>query len=195
MAAVASYLLLNNLLAHRQTVVATKRIEVGTIIEQDSVSLKSLPNGSIVPGALRSLDLAIGRKSLATRYPGDQVTQETVNPSRNNSISNAIPSDSVLATLNISGSHALLRFIKEGDLVDVIAVDNSLIEKGSDAKTVLRRIKLLKVVEGSGSNNLEGGNKNFTILFAISLKQAEYLSALEARNSFKLVLEPGENSL
>lgn len=195
LAAAASYLLLNNLLAHSQTVVATKKIEAGTIIEQDSVSLKSLPNGSIVPGALRRLDLAIGRKSLVTRYLGDQVTHETVNPSGNSSFSNAIPSGSVLATFNISGSNALLRFVKEGDLVDVIAVNNSLIEKESDAKTVLRRVKLLKVVEGSGSKNLEGGNKNFTIFIAVTLKQAEYLSALEARNSFKLVLESREDSL
>jgi hypothetical protein len=74
--------------------------------------------------------------------------------------------------------------------VNVIAVNNSLIDKESEAKTVLRRIKVLKVAAGPGSKGLESDSKNFTIFLAIPLKQAEYLSALEARNSFKVVLEP-----
>lgn len=192
LAAAAAYILISYFLGAGYVLVTTKKIEAGAAVSRQNVALKRVPNSVISPGSLRTLNGVEGKRVSVTRFPGDQIGSELFSLAKPSLSLEDIPSNHVIISINLLDASLNSGVIKEGDVVDIIAVSESEASREVRAMTVLRRIKLLKVSKNSANFNLPERSGHYVICLAVSLQEAEHLYALEANNSFRLALEPGE---
>lgn len=191
LAATAAYFLLNYFLGQSYVLVATKKIEEGTVVSRENVALKRVPNSNLCPEALRTLDGVVGRRIRVTRFPGDQISKTLFSQDESSLSVADIPREHVLISICLSDSNLSSGIIREGDLVDIIAVSKSEVDREVEAKTVLRGVRILKASKNTTNSNSLAHSERQIIYFAVPLEEAEYLYALEARNAFKLALELG----
>jgi pilus assembly protein CpaB len=137
-----------------QVVVATARIEAGTVIEAGMLKVAPVSESSLVEGALTSQDDLVG---LIARYPvekGAQLTASTVGQqgdANGSLLGRVIPAGKRAMTVEVSEERVFGGLLAPGDHVDVIAIYQRTEgeEEFQEAIALVQNVEVLSVADES----------------------------------------------
>lgn len=168
--------------AREMVVVVRENVPAQRVLERSRLELRKIPEGTILPGAYRTLEEAAGRVTLVPLWPGDQVIAgRTADPTELEALTANLGPDE--RGVMVSVEAGTVKALHAGELVDVVAVTPS-----SDGLTRVTRVvpgvKVLKVMEGS--DGLEAW-----AMLAVSPSQAQTLALAEETGRLRLALRSG----
>lgn len=193
------YLILSALLAQKEVVVATQKIEAGTVVTKEMVALRPVSASSVIKGAYQNLDEVVGKMAAVSRYPGDQIAAEVLGSSKTSLARRRLKAGEVLMSLEVP-NRGIGNLLRAGDVVSVVdasvyqigqAVDKSL-SSNLTAPGVIRGLTILEITRNEEkASELSSGacKQETTIFFAISLEGAQRLAQIKEKGKYEVVLE------
>lgn len=136
----------------RTVLVAKSDISAHTIINEKMLQLKQVPLDMVPPGALDSLNSAVGRPAGVSIYAGDIITSHKLfSDDTRGGLSDSIPADCRAVSIAVSNVTGVAGFAKAGDHVDVILVQKD--DYTAKSRMLLQNVLLLSINKDSGEIN------------------------------------------
>jgi pilus assembly protein CpaB len=196
-------------------VLATKDIPRGQTVEKNVVAFKKIPVNFIQPGALTSIDAALGKMALADILSGEQITSSKLTSSKSldsltqTSLAMITPPGKRAITIQIDPLMAVGGMVKPGDYVDVLANFPVPQEIGGRQSTQLVTVTLFQnvlilavgnqlreIAQASNRVSRAAAEQTAptqpaqTITLALSPQEAELISYAQEQGKLKLILRP-----
>ena len=135
--------------AQTSVLVAVKEIGEMETINDTMVQLKEFPSNFVQPGALSSIEEAIGLVALAPIANGEQILQTKITkPGPTTGLSLQVAPGRRALTIPIDEMRGVAKLLKPGDRVDIIAALD--IREGNNQKRVVRTIMQDVVILATG---------------------------------------------
>ncbi|MGH2683145.1 MAG: Flp pilus assembly protein CpaB [Actinomycetota bacterium] len=165
-------------------VVAARGLARGTVLDASSVRVGSMPERFLPPGALRTVEQAVGRLLSAEVAPGEVLTAARLAPPGGPVASLVPPGLRAVPVTAAIPSTAVL----PGDRVDVLATFGpGAASGGPHAETVASEAEVLLVVERAGFEEPAGAT---TVVLLVTPETAERLAYARALADLSLAIAP-----
>lgn len=140
--------------AATQVVIAKSDIPSRTVIQEDMLEMRELPNDAIPRGAIMNIDEVVGQPATSMIYAGDVVTLSKLMMDKNKTgFVGEIPENCRAVSVGVSEITGVAGFAKPGDYVDVILVEKGT--QGATSRFLLKDVLLLGINQ-STSKDKEG---------------------------------------
>lgn len=140
--------------AATQVVMAKSDIPSRTVIQEDMLEMRELPNDAIPRGAIMNIDEVVGQPATSMIYAGDVVTLSKLMMDKNKTgFVGEIPENCRAVSVGVSEITGVAGFAKPGDYVDVILVEKGT--QGATSRFLLKDVLLLGINQ-STSKDKEG---------------------------------------
>jgi pilus assembly protein CpaB len=166
-----------------QVVVAARDLERGTLIDDASVHVKRMPSAFAPPGALQTVDDAVGRTLGSDLAEGEAVTRTRIGGAGG-------PVASLVAgglRAFVVGSGLPSGVLEPGDRVDVIATFGG---PHPYTDTVGSGLEILTIVEQDGETFEAGGATGPSLVLLVSPETAEQLARATAFGDITVTIAP-----
>lgn len=190
-----------------RVVIAIKRISPGTAVERNMIELKSIPVDFIQPGALNSLESALGKRVAIDISVGEQILQSKFADSMprgpGSTLAMKTPFGKRATTLSIDELSAVGGMVRPGDYVDVLGsfpfpqMVGDKVEMQVVSVMLFQNILVLAVgneLERELSSNTARGSQSSprqtsaTITLAFSPQEAELITFAQEQGKLRLIL-------
>lgn len=111
-----------SLRADTEVVIAARTIGVGARLTAEDLTVKQVRSADALPGALESVDEAVGQVISVQRLAGDQITADMLGSQALSAIASGLAPDHRAVAVKVSRSAGLAGIVRPGDLVTLIAV-------------------------------------------------------------------------
>lgn len=169
-------------------VVAARDLLPGTRLDADDLALQNHPEKYLPDGALRSLDLAVGKVISAPVFTGEPITARRLG--RTGGLSSVIPAGMRAYSLGVDSGASLDFLPRPGDRVDVIATFPKEVLGESYAVTILRSKEVAAVGVTRGELSIDSGGDRLPITLFVTPEEAQELALAEALGRITVVLSP-----
>ena len=137
-----------------QVVMAKADIPSRTVIQEDMLEMREVPNDAIPRGAIMNIQDAVGQPASSMIYAGDVITLSKLVTDKNKTgFVGEIPENCRAVSVGVSEVTGVAGFAKPGDYVDVILVEKG--NQGATSRFLLKDVLLL----GINQNNSKEGDK------------------------------------
>jgi pilus assembly protein CpaB len=164
-------------------VVAAEPLERGTVLVEDVLRLERLPGAYAPPGALSSLEAAVGTTLVAGLAEGEIVTRTRLGGS-GGPVASQVTSGLRAFVVSAGVPAGVLR---PGDLVDVIATFGG---PRPYTDTVGSALEVLSIVEGDGATFEAGGSSGPSLVLLVTPDVAERLAHAAAFGEISVSVAP-----
>lgn len=135
--------------SRKPVVVVRQDISAHTVLREDMLQVREMPEELVPPGALTTVRAAAGRAAGVSLYAGDVVTeQKTHGELLPNRFADSIPTDCRAVSVGIGSVTGVAGFAKAGDYVDVILVQKN--ENSAVSRLILQNVLLLSINKNRG---------------------------------------------
>ncbi len=190
--------------ATKQVVVAKSDIAVHTVISENMLEIREVPENLLPDGALEAVHSAVGRPAGITIYAGDIITSHKLfSDTTRSGMADSIPADCRAVSVGVSNITGVAGFAKAGDHVDVMLVQKD--DYTAKSRMLLQNVLLLSINKDSGeripSVNEDGvsvpriGVEDPTIAtLALQPQEAMGLVSAAALGEIYLMLRPSRSA-
>lgn len=176
-------------------VVATKKIPPNTLITEDMIALKGLPQEAINSLAIKELSQAKGYITSVAIEADEQILTSRLNKKGNDSagLAYTLPKGKRAITIEVDDITGVAGFIKKSNHVDVIAVFmmdemiNEKMQKVSKSVLLLQDTEVLEI-DSADADKKSPGYKNITV--AVTPEEAVKLFYAQTNGKITVVLRP-----
>jgi pilus assembly protein CpaB len=191
-----------------QVLIATQDIPQGTAIAEEMVGFKTVPADFVEPGALKSLEAAVGKISAVVIMSGEQILATKLvppsppkpvpaKPQIDRTLAGKMPAGTRAFTLDLDAAACVGGMVKPGDHIDVVAS----FSEPPITLTLLEDILVLAVGQEIVSAETEGEQARQpegvdivdvgTITLALSPQQVQKLGVAMEHGRIQLTLRAG----
>jgi len=169
-------------------VVAARDLEIGTPLNDQSLTLAQWPKANVPQGAFEDIKLVEGRVAVSRLTAGQPLrAAELAAPGSGAGLVALIPEGKRAMSIRVDEVIGVGGFILPNTYVDVIAVGDAQRGTQKEAKTILQRIKVLAIAQETTTE--EGKAKVVrTVTMEVTSKDAEKLALQTHLGSIHLVL-------
>jgi len=169
-------------------VVAKENLDIGTPLNQSNLTLAQWPKASVPKGSFENLSTLEGRVAVTKLVAGEPLLDvELAAPGSGVGLVALIPPGKRAMTIRVDEVIGVAGFILPNTYVDVIAVGDPGKGKSRDAKTILKRIKVLAIAQETFTE--EGKAKVVrTVTMELTSKETERLALQTHQGAIHLVL-------
>ncbi len=183
----------------RPVVYAASPINAGQKIEGVFLKVQPTPN-EILPGALNSMEEAVGKYATRSIAVGDALTPNNVTAQLQKMSARLTPGMRAMALPVFSGdANSTGGFAVDGDYVDLLLTYTESDKKESRTITVLQYVKILFNPQGQHNDQTDGinpvGSSPSSITFEVTPAQAEVLVQLLEAGTFHMVLRNSQDNM
>jgi Flp pilus assembly protein CpaB len=148
LAGILTLAFLFSLRADTPVVVAAHPVAVGARLAEGDLTVKLVRQADALPGALTTIEDAVGQVISTQRLPGDQITAGMLGSQALSAIAASLEADHRAVAVKVTRSSGLAGILRPGDFVTLIAV------VAPDAQ--LRALNVLEVPDISGATATPG---------------------------------------
>ncbi len=169
-------------------VVAAQDLDIGTPLSAKTLSLAQWPKANVPKGAFTEIAKADGRVAVSKIYAGQPLlAAELAEPGSGAGLVALIPKGKRAMSIRVDEVIGVSGFVLPNTYVDVIAVGKQGRGNSMEAKTILKRIKVLAIAQETATE--EGKAKVVrTVTMELTPKEAEKLALQTHEGSIHLVL-------
>lgn len=177
--------------ASTQLVVATRQLEIGTVIKEGDV--KTVPwSGDVPQGALMTLESALKRGVISTIYPSEPILQSRLAAEgAGGGLAATIPKGMRAVGLKVDQVIGVAGFVVPGMRVDVIVAGNpgrDYADRGTMSKLLLQNIEVLSAGQNI-QRDAEGKPIQVQVVnVLVTPEQAEKVTLASAEARIQLIL-------
>jgi len=180
-------------------IVAKVDIAPKTKITPDMVSEVKVPSEYIQPGAVTSLDKAVGIVVREQIVSGEQVSERRlVLQGKSVGFTGIIPRDKRAVTVAVNEVTGVAGFIKAGDYTDIVVTFDTATVGDNVSHVLMQNILVLAanrdteigVSETTAKESTKELGKGGTVTMAVTLDEAAKLTLAEEKGKIRLVLRP-----
>lgn len=169
-------------------VIAAQDLEIGTLLGADNLTLADWPQTNVPKGAFDNIEAVAGRIAV-TRLPagGPLQAAELAEPGSGAGLVALIPPGRRAMSIKVDEVSGVAGFILPNTYVDVISVNNRSNRETREAKTILKKIKVLAIAQ---ETTTEKGKAKIVKSVTLELlpKEAETLALHSILGSIHLIL-------
>jgi pilus assembly protein CpaB len=169
-------------------VVAAQDIQIGTLLGEDNLTLADWPQSNVPKGAFDNIEAVAGRIAV-TRLPagGPLQAAELAEPGSGAGLVALIPPGRRAMSIKVDEVSGVAGFILPNTYVDVISVNNKANRETREAKTILKKIKVLAIAQETTTDK---GKAKIVKSVTLELlpKEAETLALHSILGSIHLIL-------
>ncbi len=138
-------------IAMKSVVVAKSNIASKTILKQNMLQLKELPENIVPPNAVTDMAVVLNKMTKTAIYSGDVLTEQKVFQSQEQSgFVGTIPPNCRAVSVSVNDVTGVAGFAKPGDYVDVMLVEK--VNKTVTSSILLQNVLLLSINQNMGVN-------------------------------------------
>lgn len=138
-------------IAMKSVVVAKSNIASKTILKQNMLQLKELPENIVPPNAVTDMAVVLNKMTKTAIYSGDVLTEQKVFQSQEQSgFVGTIPPNCRAVSVSVNDVTGVAGFAKPGDYVDVMLVEK--VNKTVTSSILLQNVLLLSINKNMGVN-------------------------------------------
>jgi len=171
-----------------RVVVAAQDIQIGTLLGEDNLTLADWPQSNVPKGAFDNIEAVAGRIAV-TRLPagGPLQAAELAEPGSGAGLVALIPPGRRAMSIKVDEVSGVAGFILPNTYVDVISVNNKSNRETREAKTILKKIKVLAIAQETTTDK---GKAKIVKSVTLELlpKEAETLALHSILGSIHLIL-------
>ncbi|MBE0504630.1 MAG: Flp pilus assembly protein CpaB [Desulfuromonadales bacterium] len=171
-----------------RVVVAAQDIQIGTLLGEDNLTLADWPQSNVPKGAFDNIEAVAGRIAV-TRLPagGPLQAAELAEPGSGAGLVALIPPGRRAMSIKVDEVSGVAGFILPNTYVDVISVNNKSNRDAREAKTILKKIKVLAIAQETTTDK---GKAKIVKSVTLELlpKEAETLALHSILGSIHLIL-------
>jgi len=169
-------------------VVAAKDLEIGTPLSEQTLTLAQWPKANAPQGAFESIEAVKDRIAVTRLSAGEPVlAAELAAAGSGAGLVALIPEGKRAMSIRVDEVIGVAGFILPNTFVDVIAVGDPQTNKQREARTILKRVKVLAIAQETTTE--EGKAKVVrTVTMEVEPKEAERLALQTHQGSIHLVL-------
>lgn len=169
-------------------VVAAQPIERGTVLAESLLRVAEMPSAFAPPGALRSLEQAVGQTAASDLAEGEAVTRTRLGPTEAGPIASLVPSGLRAFPVEAGVPPGSVR---PGDRVDVFATFGG---PSPHTETVATGLEVLLVLGGdeAGGTSLTASGSGPSLVLLVSPDEAERLAFATAFADLAVAIAPAE---
>ena len=169
-----------------EVVVANSDISPHTVIRNEMLQLKAIPNDLVPEGAATSIAEIANTAARTTILAGDILTRRKIYEDANQAgFVGMIPPDCRAVSINVNGITGVDGFAKPGDRVDLLLVEND--NKESTSRVLLQNVLLLSINQNMSADDLiEDGSDKAKVAISnpsvatLALQPADVLTLISA---------------
>jgi pilus assembly protein CpaB len=169
-------------------VIAAQDLEIGTLLGADNLTLADWPKSNVPKGAFDNIEAVAGRIAV-TRLPagGPLQAAELAEPGSGAGLVALIPPGRRAMSIKVDEVSGVAGFILPNTYVDVISVNNKSNRETREAKTILKKIKVLAIAQETTTDK---GKAKIVKSVTLELlpKEAETLALHSILGSIHLIL-------
>ena len=169
-------------------VIAAQDLEIGTLLGTDNLTLADWPQSNVPKGAFDNIEAVAGRIAV-TRLPagGPLQAAELAEPGSGAGLVALIPPGRRAMSIKVDEVSGVAGFILPNTYVDVISVNNRSNRETREAKTILKKIKVLAIAQETTTDK---GKAKIVKSVTLELlpKEAETLALHTILGSIHLIL-------
>jgi pilus assembly protein CpaB len=169
-------------------VVAAQDIQIATLLGEDNLTLADWPQSNVPKGAFDNIEAVAGRIAV-TRLPagGPLQAAELAEPGSGAGLVALIPPGRRAMSIKVDELSGVAGFILPNTYVDVISVNNKSNRETREAKTILKKIKVLAIAQETTTDK---GKAKIVKSVTLELlpKEAETLALHTILGSIHLIL-------
>jgi pilus assembly protein CpaB len=169
-------------------VIAAQDLEIGTLLGADNLTLAEWPKSNVPKGAFDNIEAVAGRIAV-TRLPagGPLQAAELAEPGSGAGLVALIPPGRRAMSIKVDEVSGVAGFILPNTYVDVISVNNKANRETREAKTILKKIKVLAIAQETTTDK---GKAKIVKSVTLELlpKEAETLALHSILGSIHLIL-------
>jgi pilus assembly protein CpaB len=169
-------------------VVAAQDLDIGTPLSTKTLTLAQWPKANTPKGAFSDIAKVEGRVAVSKIYAGQPLlAAELADPGSGAGLVALIPKGKRAMTIRVDEVIGVAGFVLPNTFVDVIAVGNQDNHGRLEARTILKKIKVLAIAQETATE--EGKAKVVrTVTMELTPKEAEQLALQTHEGSIHLVL-------
>ncbi|MEW6058908.1 MAG: Flp pilus assembly protein CpaB [Actinomycetota bacterium] len=168
-------------------VVAAEAVARGTVLGEDALRIQEIPSAFAPPGALRSIDQALGRTVGSALAVGEPLTETRLGAADAGPVASLVPSG--LRAFSVEAD-VPTGSVGPGDRVDVLATFGG---PHPHTKTVAEGLEVLLVVGDDGGGGLAPtGASAPSLVLVVSAEDAERLAYAKAFADLSVAIQPAE---
>ncbi|MBM3251525.1 MAG: Flp pilus assembly protein CpaB [Candidatus Omnitrophica bacterium] len=184
-----------------RAVIATKRIPAGTAIDRTMVELRKIPLEFTQPGALDSVEAALGKKAVIDIAANEQVLSskfsDAISKGPGSTLAMKTPFGKRAITISMDELSAVGGMIRPGDYVDIIGnfpfpqMMDGKVETQIATVMLFQNVLVLAVGAQIDQESLDKGSARSgasTVTLALTPKEAELITYAQQQGQLKLVL-------
>lgn len=171
-----------------QIVVAARDLEIGTPLSEQNLTLAQWPKANVPQGAFNDIKLVEGRVAVSRMAAGQPLrAAELAAAGSGAGLVALIPAGKRAMSIRVDEVIGVGGFILPNTFVDVIGVGNERSGVAREAKTILKRIKVLAIAQETTTE--EGKAKVVrTVTMEVTPREAETLALQTYQGSIHLIL-------
>ncbi len=175
--------------------VASRYIPAGSLLTEDMVAQKVIPESYVSPSAIQNINVVSGLLTLVPISAGEQIQSNKFGPS-GNSLAFNLEHGLRAYTLAVNETSGVGDLLHPGNHVDILT--KSVISKREITAFVFQDIQVLATgqkMAQSESKNGEGTDSYSTVTLALTPEQAETLMYLEGQPIRLLLRSPNDDEI
>lgn len=169
-------------------VIAAQDLEIGTLLSTDNLTLADWPQSNVPKGAFKEIEAVAGRVAVTRLSAGEPLrAAELAAPDSGAGLVALIPPGRRAMSIKVDEVSGVAGFILPNTYVDVISVDYKSNRETREAKTILKKIKVLAIAQ---ETTTEKGKAKIVKSVTLELlpKEAETLALHSILGSIHLIL-------
>lgn len=169
-------------------VIAAQDLEIGTLLSTDNLTLTEWPKSNVPKGAFDNIEAVAGRVAVTRLSAGEPLqAAELAAPDSGAGLVALIPPGRRAMSIKVDEVSGVAGFILPNTYVDVISVDLKSNRETREAKTILKKIKVLAIAQ---ETTTEKGKAKVVKSVTLELlpKEAETLALHSILGSIHLIL-------
>lgn len=184
-----------------KVIIAKRYIQSGATLSNDMLKEGEIAETYIQPGAVRSLEYALGKITLAEISEGEQILANKITKVADY-LSSIIPIGFRAVTISVDSESGLNDMITMGDCVDVLGTFEEVRGKGSYTTTILQKVKVLAINDNFNKSSrksqisAERSLGPSTVTLALDPSDVEIITFAETKGKLRLSLRnPGDDKI
>lgn len=169
-------------------VIAAQDLEIGTLLSTDNLTLTEWPKSNVPKGAFEQIEAVAGRVAVTRLSAGEPLqAAELADAGSGAGLVALIPPGRRAMSIKVDEVSGVAGFILPNTYVDVISVDHKSNRETREAKTILKKIKVLAIAQ---ETTTEKGKAKIVKSVTLELlpKEAETLALHSILGSIHLIL-------
>lgn len=169
-------------------VIAAQDLEIGTLLSSDNLTLTEWPKSNVPRGAFEQIEAVAGRVAVTRLSAGEPLqAAELADAGSGAGLVALIPPGRRAMSIKVDEVSGVAGFILPNTYVDVISVDHKSNRETREAKTILKKIKVLAIAQ---ETTTEKGKAKIVKSVTLELlpKEAETLALHSILGSIHLIL-------